>query len=98
MNYAEGITDDAQNISEPKNEAKSLKAAIRSSGRWKAEAATVAKPFVDKLIRLAEVASQSEAYTSVIEELQKCLEIQKASFPADSRILAKTYYQNKLLL
>lgn len=33
MNYAEGITDDAQNISEPKNEAKSLKAAIRSSGR-----------------------------------------------------------------
>jgi hypothetical protein len=51
----------------------------------KAEAATVAKPFVDKLIRLAEVASQSEAYTSVVEELQKCLEIQKASFPADSR-------------
>ncbi|EFX62210.1 hypothetical protein DAPPUDRAFT_270809 [Daphnia pulex] len=59
----------------------------------KAEAATVAKPFVDKLIRLAEVASQSKDYTSVIEELQKCLEIQKASFPADSRILAKTYYQ-----
>jgi hypothetical protein len=51
----------------------------------KAEAATVAKPFGDKLIRLAEVASQSKDYTSVIQELQKCLDIQKASFPADSR-------------
>jgi hypothetical protein len=41
MNYAEGITDDAQNISEPKNEAKSLKAAIRSSGRC--------RPFIDSV-------------------------------------------------
>jgi hypothetical protein len=45
----------------------------------------VAKPSVDKLIQLAEVASQSKDYASVIEELRKCLEIQKASFPADSR-------------
>jgi hypothetical protein len=45
----------------------------------------VAKPSVDKLIQLAEVASQSKDYASVIEELQKCLENQKASFPADSR-------------
>jgi hypothetical protein len=45
----------------------------------------VAKPSVDKLIQLAEAASQSKDYTSVIQELQKCLDIQKASFPADSR-------------
>jgi len=39
----------------------------------------------DALIRLAEVAIESENYSSAIEDLQKCLEIQLASFPSDSR-------------
>lgn len=52
----------------------------------KAETDPAAKPkLADALIRLAEVAIESENYTSAIEDLQKCLEIQKASFPADSR-------------
>ncbi|KAI9564754.1 hypothetical protein GHT06_008495 [Daphnia sinensis] len=60
----------------------------------KAETDPLAKPkLADALIRLAEVAIESENYASAIEDLQKCLDIQKASFPADSRSLAETYYQ-----
>ena len=47
----------------------------------------------DSLLRLAEVAIESENYTSAIEDLQKCLGIQTASLPADSRSLAETHYQ-----
>lgn len=60
----------------------------------KAETDPLAKPkLADALIRLAEVAIESENYASAIEDLQKCLEIQKASFPDDSRSLAETHYQ-----
>ncbi|XP_057370390.1 histone-binding protein N1/N2-like [Daphnia carinata] len=60
----------------------------------KAETDPLAKPkLADALIRLAEVAIESENYASAIEDLQKCLEIQKASFPADSRSVAETHYQ-----
>lgn len=60
----------------------------------KAETDPSAKPkLADALIRLAEVAIESENYASAIEDLQKCLEIQTASFPADSRSVAETHYQ-----
>merc|ERR1712127_296094 len=53
-----------------------------------------AKPkLADALIRLAEVAIESENYTSAIEDLLSCLEIQTSSFPSDSRSLAETRYQ-----
>lgn len=52
----------------------------------KAETDPSAKPkLADALIRLAEVAIESENYASAIEDLRKCLEIQSTSFPADSR-------------
>lgn len=60
----------------------------------KAETDPTAKPrLADSLLRLAEVAIESENYSSAIEDMQKCLEIQKATFPADSRSVAETYYQ-----
>lgn len=59
-----------------------------------AETNPAVKPkLADALIRLAEVAIESENYNSAIEDLLACLEIQNSSFPSDSRSLAETHYQ-----
>lgn len=53
-----------------------------------------AKPrLADVLLRLAEVAIESENYTSAIEDLLKCIHIQKSCLRDDSRSLAETHYQ-----
>ena len=53
-----------------------------------------AKPrLADTLVRLAEVAIESENYPSAIEDLLKCIDLQTQSLPADSRSLAETRYQ-----
>jgi len=58
------------------------------------ETNSAVKPkLADTLVRLAEVAIESENYTSAIEDLLSCLEIQTSTFPSDSRSLAETRYQ-----
>lgn len=55
--------------------------------------ATVEKKLCETFLTLGEVSLENENYVQAVEDLNLCLERQKASLPSDSRNIAETLYQ-----
>merc|ERR1712008_60072 len=55
--------------------------------------ATLEKRLCETYLTLGEVSLENENYVQAVEDLNLCLERQKASLPSDSRNIAETYYQ-----
>jgi len=55
--------------------------------------ATVEKKLCETFLTLGEVSLENENYVQAVEDLNLCLDRQKASLPSDSRNIAETLYQ-----